>query len=111
MINIEKRGNVEIISFTINKINAFVTDEIRAEIIKEIENSPANIIIDLKGVDYIDSTGFACFLSVLKVARSNFSVLKFTNIEPRVQSLFETLHLHTVFEIYKDLDSCIRSFG
>jgi anti-sigma B factor antagonist len=111
MINFEKRGNVEIASFTINKINAFVSDKIRAEIIKVFENSGTNMIIDLKGVEYIDSTGFACFLSSLKAAKNNYGILKFANAEPSVLALFETLHLHTVFEIYKDLDSGIRSFN
>ena len=111
MINIEKRGNVEIVSFTITKINAFVSEDIKTQIVKEFENSGTNVIIDLKGVEYIDSTGFACFLSALKAAKSNYGILKFVNIEPAVQSLFETLHLHTVFEIYKDLDTCVRSFG
>jgi anti-sigma B factor antagonist len=111
MIQFDKRGNIEIASFTINKINAFVSDKIRTEIIKEFENSGTKMIIDLKGVEYIDSTGFACFLSILKAAKNNYGILKFANAEPSVLALFETLHLHTVFEIYKDLDSGIKSFN
>jgi len=61
-------------------------------------------------VEYIDSTGFGCFLSVMKAARSNYGVLKFANPEPKITELFEALHLHTVFQIYPDLDSCIKSF-
>ena len=110
MLNFEKRANLEIVSFTINKINAFVADKIRNQIIKEFENSGTNVIVDLKGVEYIDSTGFACFLSALKAARNNYGIIKFANAEPSVKALFETLHLHTVFEIYKDVDSCVRSF-
>ena len=34
MISIEKRDNVDIISFTVNKIDALITDEIRDRIIK-----------------------------------------------------------------------------
>lgn len=110
MINIEKRDNVEIVSFTVNKINALITDEIREQIIKEFENSNTKLIIDLKGVEYIDSSGFGCFLSIYKAAKSNYGILKFTGAEPAVNSLFETLHLHTIFEIYRDTEECIRSF-
>lgn len=110
MINIEKINNVEIISFKINKINALITDEIRDFINKVFDNSGSNIIIDLKGVEYIDSSGFGCFLSVMRSARNNYSILKFANPEPNVMQLFQSLHLHTVFNIYNDIDTCMRSF-
>ncbi len=111
MINIEKKDKIEVISFTINKINALVTDEIRDSILKIFDNSNSRVIIDLKGVDYIDSSGFGCFLSIMRAARNNYSTLKFANPEPNVNELFQTLNLQTVFQIYPDMDSCVKSFN
>jgi|ERR1035437_5694429 anti-anti-sigma factor len=110
MINIEKKDKIDIISFSVNKINALIIDEISEVILKVFDNSNSKVIIDLKGVEYIDSSGFGCFLSIMKAARNNYGILKFANPEPRVTELFETLHLHTVFQIYSDIDTCIRSF-
>lgn len=110
MINIEKRNKIEIISFSVNKINALITEEIKDGITKVFDNSNSKVIIDLKGVEYIDSSGFGCFLSVMKTARSNYGTVKFANPEPAVFELFKVLHLHTVFQIYEDLDTCLRSF-
>ncbi len=64
MINIEKKDKIDIISFTVNKINALIVDEIRETVLKVFENSNSKVIIDLKGVEYVDSSGFGCFLSV-----------------------------------------------
>jgi len=110
MINIEKKEKIDIISFSVNKINALITDEIRNEIIKVFDNSNSKVILDLKGVEYIDSSGFGCFLTVMKTARNNYGELRFVNPEPGVMELFQTLHLHTVFQIYDDMDTCLRSF-
>ena len=110
MINIEKKDKIDIISFTVNKINALITDEIRDMISRVFDNANSKVIIDLKGVEYIDSSGFACFLYLHKAAKNNFGLLKFANPEPRATDLFHTLHLHTIFEIYDDLNACIRSF-
>jgi len=110
MINIEKKDKIDIISFSVNKINALIVDEIREGILKVLDNSNSKVIIDLKGVEYVDSSGFGCFLSVMKAARNNYGVLKFANPEPRVNELFETLHLQTIFQIYSDIETCIRSF-
>jgi len=111
MINIEKKDQIDVISFTINKINALVTDNIRDDVNKVFEKANSKVIIDLKGVEYIDSSGFGCFLSIMRSARNNYGVLKFTNPEPRIMELFQTLHLHTVFQIFNNIDDCIKSFN
>jgi len=110
MISIERRDKIDIISFSANRINALITDEIRDEISKVFEISNSKVIINLKGVEYIDSSGFSCFLTIMRVARNNYGVLKFASPEPSVKELFHTLHLHTVFQIFDDIDDCIQSF-
>ena len=111
MINIEKRGKIDIISFTVNKIDAMIIDEIREDISKVFDNSNSRVIIDLTGVEYIDSSGFGCFLTAMRASRNNYGILKFSNPEPRIMELFEALHLHTVFQICDDLEACIRSLS
>jgi anti-sigma B factor antagonist len=110
MINIEKKDTIDIISFSVNKIDARITDEIKEGISRIFDNANARVIIDLKGVEYIDSSGFGCFLSAGRAARNNYGILKFVNPEPGILELFRTLHLHTVFQIFDDLDDCMRTF-
>lgn len=110
MINIEKKDKIDIISFTVDKINALIIEDLREGIAKTLDISNSKIILDLKGVQYVDSSGFGFFLSLMKAARNNYCVLKFVNPEPRVTELFEMLHLQTVLQIYDDMDTCIRSF-
>ena len=109
MISIEKRDKIDIVTFNVDKINAHITDEIKEEIGKLFGNGISKVILDLRGVEYMDSSGFGCLLSILKSARNNYCVLKLANPEPAVMQVLHTLHLHTVFEIYDDLDACIRS--
>jgi anti-sigma B factor antagonist len=110
MINTERRDKIDFISFSADRINALITDEIRDEISKFFEISNSKVIINLKGVEYIDSSGFSCFLSIMRTARNNYGILKFTNPEPSVMELFHALHLHTIFQIFNDIEDCIRSF-
>jgi anti-sigma B factor antagonist len=110
MVKIEKVGNVEVVTFTINKINALVTDEIKGEVSRLFEHPGTRVIIDLKGVEYIDSTGFSCLLSCFRESKNNYGMIKISNPEPAVKNLFEVLHLHTVFDICADTEECIRSF-
>jgi anti-sigma B factor antagonist len=111
MIIVEKKDKIDIISFKINKINALLSEELREQITRVTENSNSMIIVNLKGIEYIDSSGFGCLLSVMKAARNNYGIMKFSNPEPKVLELIKTLHLHTVFQIFDDLETCIRSFN
>jgi len=111
MINVEKKDKVDIVTFTTDKINALIADDIREEISKLFENANSKVVIDLTGVQYIDSSGFGCFLSIMKAARNNYGVLKFTSPEPSVMEVFKTLHLNTVFEIFDDQGACLESFN
>lgn len=110
MINFEKRDKIDIVTFTINKIDALITDEIRKSISGVFETAHSMVIINLSGVNYIDSSGLGCFLSIQKAARNNYGTLRFAEPEPAIMELFRTLQLHTIFTVHSDLESCIKSF-
>lgn len=109
MINFEKEGRVDLVTFSVDKINALITEDIRNDIGRLFDNANAKVVIDLSGVQYIDSSGFGCFLSIMKAARNNYGTLKFACPEPAVMNVFTTLHLNTVFEIFENRDECVRS--
>jgi anti-sigma B factor antagonist len=110
MVNIERRDKVEIITFSVSRINALITDDIKEEVSKVFEKSNSKVIIDLTGIEYIDSSGFCCFLAIMKTARHSYGVLKFVSPDPKINDLFNILHLETVLQIYPDVDTCLRSF-
>jgi anti-sigma B factor antagonist len=111
MISVKRTGSIDTVTFNVDKIDALITEGIKKSIMKLFDTPQAKVIIDLKGVEYIDSSGFGCFLAVMKGARNNYGTLKFANPEPRILEIFHTLHLHTVFQIYDDIKSCTESFG
>lgn len=111
MVTSEKRGNIEIVSFTLNKLDALVADEVREEVSRLFSEPNSRVIINLKGIQYIDSTGFGSLLSILRSARNNYGTLKICSIEPHVNNLFQNLRLNTIFDIYSDVDECIKSFS
>ncbi|HKK42128.1 MAG TPA: STAS domain-containing protein [Bacteroidales bacterium] len=111
MISIDKTGGIERVTFNVDRIDALITEDIKEGIMKSFDTPRAKVIIDLKGVQYIDSSGFGSFLALLKTARNNYGTIKFANPEPRIMETIRTLHLHTLFQIYDDIESCIESFN
>lgn len=109
MIQIEKRNKYDIVTFNIEKINGLVSDHIRDEVAKLFIPSGSKVVLNLAGVKYIDSSGFGCFLSLMKSAKNNYGILKLSCTEPALLELFTSLRLNSVFEIFDNLDDCLRS--
>jgi len=109
LINTEERGRTKIISFNVTSINALNADELKDLLSSFFSIQNSTVIIDLKGVENIDSTGFGCFLVSAKTARSNYGILKLANAEPSVLKIIKTLHLESILDICPDVESCIRS--
>ena len=69
-----------------------------------------NVILNLKGVDYIDSTG----LGTLVIAHSTFEkaggAMKLLHLSKRSAELLILTKLSTVFEIFDDEQAAINSF-
>lgn len=110
MIKVEKIHEVTVISFSNdNKLNVTVTQKIKAEIVKAIVPN-SKIVLDLRGISYIDSTGFGMLLSILRHCKNNNSALKLCNISPEVMELIKLLQLQSIFDIRVDVNECVKNF-
>lgn len=110
MVIVEKERTVDVVHFLTDRINALNVESVRNAVIPLLEVQHSKVLIDLSGINYIDSTGFAMFLQLLRTARSNYSVFKICGLSGSIQKLFSTLQLQTTFESYPDRDTCIKSF-
>ncbi|HUW91702.1 MAG TPA: STAS domain-containing protein [Bacteroidales bacterium] len=110
MVFLEKNEGIDIVRFGNDRINALNVDTIRPAIMRLFDIPHSRAVIDLSGVNYLDSTGFAMFLHMLRVARANYCTFRFCSLTPAAQNLFDTLQLNKVFDIYSDFDSCLQSF-
>lgn len=111
MLKIDNVNNVIVVSFRdVNRFNAPIADSVKEEV-KSLYTAPnTRLVFDLTGIEFIDSTGFGVFLSIMKTANNTFSYFKICNIGEEVMELFKLLQLHNVFEIYKNLDDALKSF-
>jgi anti-sigma B factor antagonist len=82
----------------------------REEVNKLVAAGRFNVIFDLGGVDYIDSTGLGslviCFTSIKKAG----GALKLLNLNRRNIELLVLTKLHTIFEVFSDEQDAVNSF-
>ncbi len=111
MLKTETIQDIIVVRFeNVNRFNALIAEPVKEQL-KEYFNKPkTKLILNLENIDFVDSTGFGVFLSIMKTANNNYGFFKMCNITPEVMELFKLLHLHNVFEIYSSLEDCIESF-
>ncbi|HEY7404452.1 MAG TPA: STAS domain-containing protein [Candidatus Angelobacter sp.] len=79
------------------KINAASASLLQSTVRNAIPGSK-RIVLDLTGVDYIDSTGLGALVSVYMAARNANCELELSNPKPRVSDLLKLTKLASVFE-------------
>ena len=65
------------------------------------------IIVDLDGVDFLDSTGLGVLVGALKRVRSNDGELSLVCTQPRIRKVFEVTGLTKVFSLFDSVDDAV----
>lgn len=94
-----------------DRFNANITEPVKESILGYYKKPETKLILDLKEIKFIDSSGFSVLLSAMKAANNQNGQFKICNIASDVKELFQVLQLHTVFELYNTLEECIESFN
>jgi anti-sigma B factor antagonist len=94
-------GNV-----TLGEASSALRDAIRGA----FHTGATNILLDLGGVDYIDSAGLGELIGAYATASSRGVHIKLLNLQKKVRGLMQITHLLTVFEVFDSEAEALRSF-
>ena len=73
--------------------------DLRKELTKLIDRQAPKVLIDLKKVGYIDSSGLATFVELFQKMKQYSGKLALFNLAPSVRSVFEIAKLDTIFKL------------
>ena len=75
-----------------------------------IENDKKRVVIDLAGVEWMNSTGLGILISSVTTLRNHDGELKLANVTDKIQSLLTITKLVSVFDAHDSVESAIKSF-
>jgi anti-sigma B factor antagonist len=78
--------------------------------IAELLPKARQIVVDLSGLDLIDSAGLGELVVVHMWIRASGCSLKLAGANPRILELLELTNLLSVFDVHSTLDEALRSF-
>lgn len=82
---------------------------LRQQVIALVSHGATNVILDLEGVDFIDSTGLGVLVGAVKRIRVAEGEFRVVCSRENLLSLFEITRLTTVFDIYPSIDLALET--
>lgn len=86
------------------------TNQFRETIEESIQSGTTNIILNLRGVEYIDSTGLGALVLCFTKAQKAGGSLKLVSLNRRDMELLVLTKLTTIFDVYNDEQDAVNSY-
>jgi anti-sigma B factor antagonist len=103
-------GDVTVIDMdgriTLGEGSALLRDLVR----EKLGTGHRKILINLGGINYIDSTGLGELVSGYRLVKSEAGELKLLNLNKKVTDLLQITKLYTVFDIHNQEAEAVASF-
>jgi anti-sigma B factor antagonist len=103
-------GDVSIIDLT-GRITLGDGSALLREIVRQfLADGHAKLLLNLAGIDYIDSTGLGELVSAYRLIKSQGGELKLLKLNKKVTDLLQVTKLYAVFDIHHDEEQALASF-
>ena len=89
------------------EIHVSTAPEFAQRLTTAIESGRTRIVLDMSGVEFIDSTGLSVLLNGLRLVRQLHGRMALVTSNPTVLRLFHITSLNETFDIFDDRDKAI----
>jgi anti-sigma B factor antagonist len=95
----------------LGEVDVATAPTLRQELLRLATEStgPPRIVVDLAGVDFLDSTGLGVLLGSLKRVRAKDGALALSRAEPHVRKVFEITRVIEILPVLDDVDAALAT--
>lgn len=102
--------NVKILELA-GRFDTYTAGEVRQWIADATSDESANIVVNLQGVDFVDSTALATLVQGVKNCRQLDGDLRLCEVQQSVRMVFELTRLDRFFEVYPHEIEAVKAFS
>jgi anti-sigma B factor antagonist len=84
-------------------------DKFKNEIASVVEGGYKNVILDMSGVPWINSTGLGILITGYHSVKAADGVMKICSVKERVLSIFYISQLQNIFDVYATRDEALAA--
>jgi anti-sigma B factor antagonist len=91
------------------EVDVYTAPRLRERLVELAGEGKYRVVVDLEGVEFLDSTGLGVLVGGLKRLRSHDGDLLLVCTQSRILKVFEITGLTKVFSIFDSVDAAVRS--
>ena len=89
------------------EVDVYTAPQLREQLISLVDAGKRNIVVNLEGVEFLDSTGLGVLVGGLKRVRSAGGDLSLVCTQRRILKVLEITGLTKVFSIHDSVDAAV----
>lgn len=90
------------------RLTAATAPQLRDAIKRLVDDRHIELLFDISGLVFLDSSGLAVIVSGLKTTRELGGWLKLSGITPQVSEIFKLTRLDRVFNVYPSVEDALK---
>ena len=108
-IDIEKSGEIAVVSLRAEHLDASAADEFKRNM-QPILDANSQVVFDMSPLQFVDSAGLGAILSCLRKLSAADGDLKLCGLSKPVRAIFEISRMHRIFDIFPTRAEAVQAF-
>jgi anti-sigma B factor antagonist len=91
------------------EIDVYTAPKLREQLVELVNDGSYHLVVDMEGVDFLDSTGLGVLVGGLKRVRAHEGSLRLVCNQERILKIFRITGLTKVFPIHTSVDDAVAA--
>ena len=109
--NVSEKSGITILALAGKIMGGPEATEINDEINRLIDENKVKVVIDLKNVEWMNSSGLGILIGAITLLKSNKGKFILIHVSDRIKNLLKITKLNSVFELSDSLDEAIKTLN
>ena len=110
-MKINESYNAVVIELKGKLVGGPLSSEFSHALYDNLDKGKKNVVVDLGGLGFVNSSGLGILISGLTSMRKNGGDLKLANVSNKIEGLLSITKLNQIFEQYDTADEAVKSYN
>lgn len=106
-IEVERQGDVCVLSLD-GEVDVYTSPTLKERLVETVDDGCFNILVDMRDVGFIDSSGLGVLVSGLRRVKENGGTMRLVCTKENILKIFRITGLDKVFPIFADVEEAKR---